>query len=150
MNQVDNILVGGEDFVKVNDENPFSGSLGDHREECSHTHTQKKNRNVCLEGVFVSRCGSFWWVQEDLKGVRVTVTCTRIHTNKSQYILCWAGLHVFSFHTQQFYGLQGRDHWFVLKIAVQLNWSFINSQSYKFNASFPIFWHIGGTAPELG
>lgn len=43
MNQVDNILVGGEDFVKVDDENPFSGSLGDHREECSHTHihTQK-------------------------------------------------------------------------------------------------------------
>lgn len=52
MNQVDNILVGGEDFVKVDDENPFSGSLGDHREECSHTHTQKIGMCVWKEYLF--------------------------------------------------------------------------------------------------
>lgn len=51
MSQVDNILVGREDFVRVDNENPLSGSLGDHKEECSYTH---KSKNVHLEGAFIT------------------------------------------------------------------------------------------------
>lgn len=43
--------MGREDFVRVDNENPLSGSLGDHKEEFSHT---QKSKNVNLEGVFIT------------------------------------------------------------------------------------------------
>lgn len=51
MSQVDDILVGREDFVKVDYENLLLHSLGDHKKECSHT---KKRENMHLEEVFIT------------------------------------------------------------------------------------------------
>lgn len=51
MSQVDNILVGGEDWVRLGNTSPLSGFLGDYKEECYHMHT---NKNVHLERVFIT------------------------------------------------------------------------------------------------